>query len=310
MDMAHLDRVKEIEELRNDIKLMDDDHPDLSLNLKRLENLIEEDYNNLTPWDRVIMSRDKDRPKAIDYINGLLDDFVELHGDQLYSDDKSIIAGLGYLNNIPVTLIAQSKGKTLEENIEKNFGATNPEGFRKAIRLAKQAEKFKRPIITIVDTSGAYPGRGAEERGQARAIASCLETFGNLGVPIITIVIGEGGSGGALALSLGNKIYMLENAIYSILSPEGYASILYKDSHKASLCASKMKLTSYDLLGFNIVDKVIIEGKEGILNRFNEIILELKNTLYNDLKKYRKLSCEEIRNERYQKYRSIGDIYL
>ncbi|MGM9971162.1 MAG: acetyl-CoA carboxylase carboxyltransferase subunit alpha [Anaeroplasmataceae bacterium] len=308
--MTHLDRIVEIEGLRNDINLMDKNHPDYEANLKRLEALENDDYNSLTPWDRVCMSRDRSRPKSIDYIRALFDDFIELHGDQYFADDVSIIGGIGYINGIAVTVLAQSKGKTLEENIKKNFGSNNPEGFRKTKRLALQAEKFNRPIITIVDTSGAFPGKGAEERGQARAIADNLKVFGGLGVPVIALVIGEGGSGGALALSLGNRILMLENAIYSILSPEGYASILYKDPSKAKDCAMKMKLTSYDLKELNIIDNIIIEGPKGINNRFEEIIKEIKEIITVELKKLSKLTSDEIKEERYQKYRHLGDIYL
>lgn len=308
--MDHNERQQKIEQLKNDLALMDKNHPDYDNTKKMLEESELEDYKSLTPWDRVLIARKQTRPKASDYIKAIFTDFIELHGDQLFSDDASIIGGLGYLDNIPVTIIAHSKGKTLEENIKMNFGSTNPEGFRKAIRLANQASKFNRPIITFVDTSGAYPGKGAEERGQARAIAEALKCFGDVSSPIIAVVIGEGGSGGALALSLGNKIVMLENAIYSVLSPEGYASILYKDTKRVIESANKMKLTSFDLEKLKIVDKIIIEGKKGIEDRFSDITNEIKEYLIKELTKYKKMNEVDIKEERYQKYRHLGDLSL
>ena len=185
-----------------------------------------------TAWDKVLLARQANRPKALDYIENIFDEFIELHGDRLFSDDKSIIGGIGRINDCAVTVIGQQKGKTTKENMERNFGMTNPEGYRKALRLMEQAQKFNRPIITFIDTPGAYPGIGAEERGQGEAIARNICSMSNLTVPIICIIIGEGSSGGALALGVGDKIVMLENSIYSILSPEGFASILYKDASK------------------------------------------------------------------------------
>lgn len=218
--------------------------------------------SNITAMDKVGLARKSDRPKSLDYINLIFDDFIELHGDRCYSDDKSIVAGIAKINDIPVTVIGQQKGKTTSENIERNFGMTNPDGYRKALRLMKQAEKFGRPIITFIDTPGAYPGIGAEERGQGEAIARNLMEMSRLEVPVICIVIGEGSSGGALALGVGDRIVMLENAVYSILSPEGFASILYKDASKASEAAEKMKITAQDLKEMNIIDKIISEPEE------------------------------------------------
>lgn len=186
--------------------------------------------DGISAWDRVLLARKSDRPKALDYIKYIFDEFMELHGDRLYSDDKAIVGGIAYLDDMPVTVIGEQKGKSTKENMERNFGMPEPEGYRKSLRLMKQAEKFGRPIVTFIDTPGAYPGMGAEERGQGEAIARSMMEMSRLKVPIIAVVIGEGSSGGALAICVSDKIIMLENAIYSILSPEGFASILYKDS--------------------------------------------------------------------------------
>lgn len=264
--------------------------------------------NKLTPWERVVLARKADRPKALDYINLIFTDFMELHGDRLFADDKSIIGGIGLLNEIPVTVIGQQKGKTTSENIERNFGMTNPEGYRKALRLMKQAEKFNRPIITFIDTPGAYPGIGAEERGQGEAIAKNLLEMSRLQVPVICVVIGEGSSGGALAIGVGNKIIMLENAVYSILSPEGFASILYKDSGKASEAADKMKITSNELKKLDIIDNIIEEPKGGAQEDFDAVCKNLKNTILKDIKKLLNKPQEELIEQRYEKYRKIGGI--
>ena len=197
-----------------------------------------------TAWERVQIARQADRPKSSDYIKNIFDDFIELHGDRAYGDDNAIIGGIALLGKIPVTVIGEEKGKSAKENIKRNFGMPEPEGYRKALRLMKQAEKFHRPIITFIDTPGAYPGMGAEERGQGEAIARNIMEMSGLKVPIISVVIGEGSSGGALAIGVGDRIVMLENAIYSVLSPEGFASILYKDSTKAKEAAENMKITA------------------------------------------------------------------
>ena len=213
----------------------------------------------ITAWEKVKLARELDRPKSLDYIKALFDEFIELHGDRNFGDDKSIIGGIASLEGMPVTVIGEQKGKNVKENMERNFGMPEPEGYRKALRLMKQAEKFKRPIITFIDTPGAYPGMGAEERGQGEAIARSIMEMSRLKVPIICIVIGEGSSGGALAIGVGDKIVMLENAVYSVLSPEGFASILYKDSTKAKEAAENMKMTANDLKKLGIIDKIIKE---------------------------------------------------
>ncbi len=266
-------------------------------------------YSSLTAWDQVCMARDPKRPKAMDFIGCLFDDFIELHGDRLFQDDPACQCGLASFHGLPVTIIAQSKGKTLEENIYRNFGMLHPEGYRKAIRLAKQAEKFKRPIITFVDTAGAYPGKGAEERGQAEAIAKCLEVFSQLRVPVIAIVISEGGSGGALAFSVADRIFMLEHAIYSILSPEGFASILWKDEKRCEEAAQLMELTSDDLYRKQIVDQIIQEPQEGVHTNLAEVCKQLEEAIYIALEELLKKKDKVLLKERYEKFRRMGALY-
>lgn len=258
--------------------------------------------NKLSAWDRVCIARDPSRYKSQDFIGLLFEEFYELHGDRYFGDDKSMITGIGSFHGLPVTIIAQSKGKDVNENLVKNFGMNNPEGYRKAVRIAKQAEKFNRPIITFIDTSGAYPGKGAEERGQAEAIADCLATFSGLRVPIICVVISEGGSGGALALSVGDRIIMLENAVYSILSPEGFASILWKDASKVKEAAEVMKMTSYDLYNRKIIDYIVKEENNDI-NKIAEII---DNYISKELAALFKKNSKRLIRDRYYKYRRIG----
>ena len=259
----------------------------------------------ITAWNRVELARKLERPKAMDYINSIFDDFIELHGDRNFADDKSIVGGIATINKIPVTVIGEQKGKSVKENMDRNFGMPNPEGYRKALRLMKQAEKFNRPIITFIDTPGAYPGMGAEERGQGEAIARNIMEMSNLKVPIICIVIGEGSSGGALAIAVGDRIVMLENAIYSILSPEGFASILYKDSSKAKEAAENMKITANDLKKLEVIDKVIKEPKDGIENNFEEITKEIKKYIIKTIKDLEKIPSEELIEQRYQKFRKF-----
>ncbi len=266
----------------------------------------ENEMTKLTDWDRVLLARHPARPRAYDYINYLSKDFIELHGDRLFRDDQSIVGGIGTIDNIPFTIIAQQKGKTLEENMKRNFGMPHPEGYRKALRLMKQAEKFNRPILTIIDTPGAYPGIGAEERGQGQAIANSILGMCELTVPVISIVIGEGGSGGALALGVANKVIMLENSIYSILSPEGYASILWKDASKASQAAEVMKLTSYDLKEFKIIDRIVKEPIGGAHFNIPMTFENTKSVLLEEYYKLNRLSKIELHYQRNNKVRKIG----
>ena len=275
----------------------------LTLEIEELKNSA---FTNLTSWDRVYLARKKNRPNAFYYIDNLFDGFLEFHGDRLHKDDQSIVGGIAYFNSSPVTIIAQIKGKSIEENLKYNFGMPNPEGYRKSLRLMKQAEKFKRPIITFIDTPGAFPGIEAEANGQGEAIAKNLFEMIQLSVPIISIFIGEGGSGGALALCVADRIWMLENAIFSILSPEGFASILWKDSSKAKEASEVMKLTANDLFELKIIDKVIKEPLGGINKSHHEIIEELKGYLDDSLKELSQFKSKTLLDKRYEKFRSIG----
>ena len=264
--------------------------------------------NQVCAWDRVLIARKAERPKSLDYINQIFTDFLELHGDRNFGDDKSIVGGIAKLNEISVTIIGEQKGKNAKENIERNFGMPNPEGYRKALRLMKQAEKFKRPIITFIDTPGAYPGMEAEERGQGEAIAKNLFEMSRLKVPTISVVIGEGSSGGALAIGLTDKIIMLENSVYSILSPEGFASILYKDSKKSIEAAENMKITAEELKKLGIIDNIIEESNGESQDNFENVCKILKNLLLENIDKLLAISKENLLEQRYEKYRKIGGI--
>lgn len=254
-------------------------------------------------WDRLTLARMIERPNAEDYIKLIFNNFFELHGDRNYRDDKSIIAGIGVLDNIPVTIIGIQKGKNLKENMERNFGSPCPEGYRKALRLMKQAEKFNRPIICFINTSGAYCGVEAEERGQGEAIARNLMEMAQIKVPIISIVIGEGGSGGAIALACGDRVWALENSVYSILSPEGFASILLKDSSKAQDVAEIMGITSYDLLEKGIIEKIIEEPIGGAQNDINFVADKIKSNLIDEIRFLKTKNTDDLLNERYERYR-------
>lgn len=256
-------------------------------------------------WDKVLLARDSKRPTANVVIKELFTDFIELHGDRLIGDDKSIIGGIAFLNGIPVTIIAQEKGVTTDQKIYHNFGMPHPEGYHKAIRLMKQAEKFNRPIITFIDTPGAYPGIGAEERGQANAIAVAIKEMMNISVPIISVVLGEGGSGGALAIGIANTLAMFENSIYSVISPEGFASILYKDAKMASDAAEDMRLTAQDLYEFKIIDNIILE-KTPLNIDYKEGFKNLNNFLKKEIVKLQKMSKDQLLKQRYDKFRKIG----
>lgn len=241
----------------------------------------------------------------MDYIEGIFDDFTELHGDRLYGDDRAIVGGIALFDQCPVTVIGEQKGRSTKENIKRNFGMPNPEGYRKALRLMKQAEKFKRPVVCFVDTPGAFCGLGAEERGQGEAIARNLMEMSALRVPILSIVIGEGGSGGALALAVGNQVWMFENAIYSVLSPEGFASILWKDSKRSKEAAGIMKITADDLLNLGVIDKVLPEPEGGTGEDRKEVFSLLKRGLKDFFQEMGEKSEQDIIEERYQKFRKM-----
>ena len=244
-------------------------------------------------------ARSQSRLTTLDYAEQIFDDFMELHGDRHFADDGAIVGGIGLLDGQAVTVIGVQKGKNLQDNLNRNFGQPNPEGYRKALRLMKQAEKFKRPVVTFINTAGAYPGIGAEERGQGEAIARNLLEMSDLKVPIIAIIIGEGGSGGALALAVADKVWMLENTIYSILSPEGFATILWKDGSRSEEAAELMKITSGELLNMGIVDKVIPE--RGYFT--SEIIEAIKTAIVDELAELSQLSTEDLLEARYQRFR-------
>ena len=302
--------LQEAEDLirRIDIEISQTDDRECRRALQQEKNrLLTEAYGSISSFDRVYLARKSSRPCVRDYISRIFTDFIELHGDRLMHDDPAVVGGIACLDGMPVTVIGHCKGKTLEESIKCNFGMPNPEGYRKALRLMKQAEKFRRPIITFIDTPGAYPGLESEMHGQGEAIARNLMEMGALTVPIIAIVIGEGGSGGALALSVADRIWMLENAVYSILSPEGFASILWKDSSRAREAAELMKLTSYDLYRQGIVDRLFGEPTGGVDENARSIYERMKNALIGELSVLGKQSGRALVEQRYKKFRRIGD---
>lgn len=261
--------------------------------------------NKKSPWDTVQLSRSSERPVASDYINAVFDDFMELHGDRYFGDDGAIVGGIASFHGMPVTVIGQEKGKNTKDNIKRNFGMPSPEGYRKALRLMKQAETFGRPIICFVDTPGAFCGLEAEERGQGEAIARNLFEMADITVPILSIVIGEGGSGGALAMAVANEVWMLENAIYSILSPEGFASILYKDSKKASDAARVMKITARDLMELGLIERIIAEEEPAATENLAELAKEMDSAMETFFIKYAAVPKEEIASGRYDRFRRM-----
>ena len=274
---------------------------------KKAENLKKNIYGNLTPWQRVTIARHPERPGTVDYIKTIFEGFMELHGDRFYGDDPAIIGGIAKFRGQPVTVIGHAKGKDTKENLVRNFGMPHPEGYRKTLRLMEQAEKFGRPIITFVDTPGAYPGIGAEERGEAQAIAASLTRMMTLAVPVIVTVIGEGGSGGALAIAVGDHISMLENSVYSISTPEAFASILWKDAGKAQDAAAIMKMTARDLASLGVIDEIIAEPMGGAHKNLQETAKNLAGSLENALKAFKEQPIDVILEKRYQKFRSIGE---
>ena len=259
----------------------------------------------LTAWQRVELSRRKDRPVGSDYIDALFTDFVEFHGDRYFADDKAIIGGVARFHGMPVTVIAQAKGRNTKENIERNFGMPEPEGYRKALRLMKQAEKFARPVICLVDTPGAFCGLEAEERGQGEAIARNIYEMSGLKVPVVSIIIGEGGSGGALAMATADEVWMLENSIYSILSPEGFASILWKDSSKAKEAAEVMKLTAENLKSQGIVERVFAEPQTYTVQNMDSVIMQINEAIEEFLMRYGSMSEQELIRHRYERFRNM-----
>lgn len=298
---------KKIEELK---KFTEREDIDLSEEITRLTNRLEglkrEVFDNLTPWQKVQLSRHPDRPYTLDYIAAITEDFVEIHGDRHFGDDKALIAGFATVEGRKVMIIGHQKGRDMKENLMRNFGCAHPEGYRKAMRLMRLAEKYNVPIVTLIDTPGAYPGIGAEERGQAEAIAYNLREMSGIKVPIVVFVIGEGGSGGALGIGVGDKVFVLENAYYSVISPEGCAAILWRDRTKAPLAAKALMLTAQELLGLKIIDGIIPEPIGGAHRDPKETSEAIKKTILQNIDELSRLSAEDLLSARYAKYRGLG----
>ena len=263
-------------------------------------------YKRLTPQQKVMVARHPDRPYTLDYVQNIFTDFTELHGDRLFREDPALVCGMAKLDGEPVMVIGHQKGRNTKENIYRNFGMVNPEGYRKSQRLFEMADRFKRPVITFVDTPGAYPGIGAEERGQAEAIARSLMVMAGLKVPMITVIAGEGGSGGALAIAMGNRIGMLEHSIYAVISPEGCASILWKDAAYAGRAAEALKLTSKDLKELNIIDEIIEEPMGGAHRNHPATAVKVKDFIVRNLAELKTMSPDQLFEDRYQKFRNMG----
>lgn len=262
-----------------------------------------EGHMKFSAWERVRIAREMDRPTSLYYIEHIFEDFIELHGDRGIKDDPAIVGGIGFLEGQPVTVIGQQKGRNLKEQVERNFGMPNPEGYRKALRLMKQAEKFHRPVVCFVDTSGAFCGVEAEERGQGEAIARNLMEMAGLTVPVLSIVIGEGGSGGALALAVGNEVWCLEHSVYSVLSPEGFAAILWKDGKRADEAAEVMKMTSEHLKALKVVDRVFAEPEPVHVDHGEALAEEIKQAMTEFFQRYERMASEEVVKERYERFR-------
>lgn len=283
---------------------------DLSQEIETLENKSRElkraIYANLTPWQRTMIARHGDRPNTLDYIRLICEDFLELHGDRCFGDDAAVVGGIAFFQGMPVTLIGHVRGKDTKDNLARNFGMPHPEGLRKAMRLMLQAEKFSRPVISFIDTQGAYCGIGAEERGQAEAIARCLCLMSGLRVPVVSVIIGEGGSGGALALAVADRLLMLENAIFSVCSPEACASILWKDGTRAPAAAESLRLTAADLYQLKLVDEIVPEPLGGAHRDVKQMAETVKQALAANLEAIMRIPVEDLLAGRYQKYRRIG----
>jgi acetyl-CoA carboxylase carboxyl transferase subunit alpha len=309
----HLEFEKPIIEVEDQIAQLQDlakNNPRTLEEVRRLEKkaaqLREEIYANLTPWQKTQIARHPNRPNTLDYIEAFIEDFIELHGDRLFGDDPSIVGGIGKLDGRSVVIIGQQKGKTVKERIHRNFGMPHPEGYRKALRLMLLAEKFNKPIITLIDTPGAYPGVGAEERGQSEAIARNLMVMSTLSVPIIAVIIGEGGSGGALALGVGDRTLMLQHAIYSVASPEACAAILWSNSARAPEAAEALKITANDLQILGIVDEIIQEPLGGAHRDHPRTIDALRKALFRHLTELSETPVEALLDRRYARYKKIG----
>jgi acetyl-CoA carboxylase carboxyl transferase subunit alpha len=311
--MAHLEFEKPLVELEarlGELKALSDGGGRVDKELKKLEERSEklqrEIYGDLSIWQRVLLSRHPDRPYFLDYLERMFDDFVELHGDRAFADDPSVVCGLARFEGRSVVVIGQQKGRTTKQKLTRNFGMAHPEGYRKACRLMEMAERFNRPVITFIDTPGAYPGIGAEERGQSEAIGDALLTLSRLTVPVIATVIGEGGSGGALGLGLANRVFMQENATYSVIAPEGCASILWRDGTRAPEAAEQLKLLARDVHQLGVVDDVIAEPLGGAHRDYDKAAESVRVALSNALKELLSMGREQLRDQRYAKFRALG----
>jgi acetyl-CoA carboxylase carboxyl transferase subunit alpha len=315
----YLDFEKPIEELELKVeelkRISDGKDVNISKEVKKLDKKIKEMrteiFSKLTPWQKTLLARHSDRPYTLDYINIIAEEFIELHGDRRYSDDKAIVGGIAKIKNNPVFIIGHQKGRGTKERIKRNFGQPHPEGYRKALRLMNLAEKFKRPIITLIDTPGAYPGIGAEERGQAEAIAVNLMQMARLRTPIISVVIGEGGSGGALALSVSDRLYMLEHSIYSVISPEGCAAILWRKDNELnaedfSRAADALKLTAHDLLKYKIIDDIITEPPGGAHQDVEQTAENISEKVLEALEELKLKTPGKLVEDRYKRLKKIG----
>ena len=299
--------LRSINSSQNEEKQKNDDIKEIE---KKSKQLLKKLYSDLTPWHKCQIARHPERPHSSLYIKKLMTEFIPLAGDKKFAEDKSIIGGLARLNDTPIVIIGHEKGDDTKSRIQHNFGMAKPEGYRKAVRLMELADKFNLPVITFIDTPGAYPGKGAEERGQAEAIASSIAKCIQIKVPLISIIIGEGGSGGAVALASSNKIIMLEHSIYSVISPEGCASILWKNSDKMKEAANALKLTAGDLTKLGVVDEIISEPIGGAHRNINETILKVGKSLERSLKKFNKIPPDQILEERRKKFLDVGKFKL
>ncbi|MEE8349521.1 MAG: acetyl-CoA carboxylase carboxyltransferase subunit alpha [Acidobacteriota bacterium] len=303
-------KVKELSELKDRVLALPPEATEEIAELKRLIAQLEESpgEKHATAWDHVQMSRHENRPYTLDYIERIFSTFHPIHGDRKYGDDAAMVGGMALFQDQPVMVIGQQKGRNTKERLHRNYGMAKPEGYRKAIRLMRIAEKFNRPILTFIDTPGAYPGIGAEARGQAEAIAYNLRAMAEIQVPIIATVLGEGGSGGALAISLADRILMLENSIYSVISPESCSAILWKDQEHAKEAAHALRLTAPDLERFKIIDEVVPEPPGGAHTDWDVAATRLKESLFRNLKELQAQSCQQRLRCRFEKYRRMGDV--
>jgi len=316
----YLDFERPVAELENKIeelkRLADGRDMNINSEIKKLEkkarHLRADIFSRLTPWQKTLIARHHERPHTIDYIKLLMEDFIELHGDRKFSDDPAIVAGLAKFQGIPVIIVGHEKGRSTKERIWRNFGQPHPEGYRKALRIMKLAERLRKPLITLIDTPGAYPGIGAEERGQAEAIAENLFEMFNLEIPIVTVVIGEGGSGGALALGVGDRILMLEHSVYSVISPEGCAAILWKKDNsnvgqqEYEKASESLRLTAQDLYEMGIIDEIVPEPLGGAHRDYNGIAESMSKTIKKHLDQLMKIPTNTLLEERYKKFREMG----